>query len=518
MSSAAPAPPAAPLPPSAAAAGTALARNALWNGGSYLVHALVLLLLSPLVVDLLGPEAFGIWVLINALTGYLGIADFGIRPAIVHYVARHHARGEPEAVNRYVSSALVTLGAGGIVVSVACLLLALVLPHWFDVPRTLHGEAGAALLLSGLGLAAMLVLNAYSAVLIGRQRYDLTCRIDLVVTLLRSGAILAVLLLKGGLLALAAVNVAAGLLEMGWKTHLAFREAPWLQVRPRLADRAAVKDLLRYGGYNLLVAAALHLVYQSDEVVIAAVLSLGEVTLYERAAILAASVRMLCWAAGRVLMPELGALEASGNSARIRTLLVSGGRNVLLLAMPAVVFLIVLGGAFLETWMHGDAIYREKSGPVLIVLAAGLLAPVASAPLVAAHLGTNRMRSLAAFSAAEGTSNLALSLLLAPHLGIVGVALGTAIPGFLVHALLMPAWLCRRYDLPLPAYLAGVWAAPLALGGLVTALLLVLTTREASHGWLALVGWGALTTLPFALALARVRLARQAPAAPGGVA
>lgn len=504
------------LPPEPATLGPApggvLARNALWNGGAYLVHALVLLVLSPLVVALLGPEAFGVWVLINALTGYLGVADFGIRPAIVHFVARHHACGDPAAVNRYVSSALVTLGAGAGLVILACGTLALGLHAWFDLPAGVAREAVAALLVSGLGLAVMLVLNAYSAVLIGRQRYDLTCRVDLFVTLGRSAAIVAVLWLEGGLLALALVNVAAGLTEMGWKTRLAFREAPELRARPHLADRAAVRDLLRYGGYNLLVAAALHLVYQSDEVVIAAVLTLGEVTLYERAAVLAASVRMLCWATGRVLMPELGALDARGQGERIRALLVTGGRNVLLLAGPAVAFLVVLGGAFLETWMHGEAAYRVHSGPVLAVLALGLLAPVASAPLVAAQQGTNQMRSLARFAGAEGVANLAVSLALAPSLGILGVALGTAIPGFLVHAVWMPAVLCRRYGLPLSRYLAGVWLEPLALGGAVALALLWLSDPRGAHGWAGLAGWALVATLPFALALARHRPRRRAPA------
>ena len=55
-----------------------LARNALWNWGTYVLNLLVLLILSPYVVQHLGEHAFGVWVLINALTGYMNFADFGI--------------------------------------------------------------------------------------------------------------------------------------------------------------------------------------------------------------------------------------------------------------------------------------------------------------------------------------------------------------------------------------------------------------------------------------------------------
>ena len=89
-----------------------LARNAMWNWGTYALNLVVLLVLSPFIVQHLGDHAFGVWILINALTGYMNFADFGIRPAIVHYVAKHDARGEPDAVNRYANSAFVTLLGG----------------------------------------------------------------------------------------------------------------------------------------------------------------------------------------------------------------------------------------------------------------------------------------------------------------------------------------------------------------------------------------------------------------------
>jgi O-antigen/teichoic acid export membrane protein len=507
-----------PLPtlptPTAPGAPVVLARNAAWNGASYVVHALLLLVLSPFIVQALGHERFGVWVLVNALTGYLGIADFGIRPAIVHYVARHHALGDAPAVNRYVNSALLTLAAGACLVLLAAGGLAPALPGWFGVPAEGHAEAALALLLSAAGLAVTLVLNAFSAVLIGRQRYDLTCRVDLAVTVARTLGIVGVLLAGGGLLALAAVNVAAGLIEMGWKTGLAFREAPALRVAPRLASRGASGDLLRYGGYNLLVAFALHLVYQTDEVVIARVLDLSDVTFYERAAVLAASVRLLCWAASRVLMPELGARDALGDHGGVARLLQQGGRNSLLLAAPAVAFLAVLGPAFLETWMHGDPLYRERSGPTLLALSLGILAPIASYPLVAAHQGANRMRSLALFSLLEGVVNVVLSVLLAKRLGILGVALGTAVPGLLVHGVVLPAWAARTWGLSLTAYCRSVWSLPLASGGVAALALALLAGPSPSLGWPALIALAALACVVAWAPLLLSRRTAPTPAAP----
>ena len=64
-------------------------------------------------------------------------------------------------------------------------------------------------------------------------------------------------------------------------------------------------------------------------------------------------------------------------------------------------YFLVLGGAFLETWMHGDASFRIEAGTSLIVLAITAAFPIASYPLVTAHQGTNRMGSLAVVSILE---------------------------------------------------------------------------------------------------------------------
>ena len=128
-----------------------------------------------------------------------------------------------------------------------------------------------------------------------------------------------------------------------------------------------------------------------------------------------------------------------------------------------------------------------------------------------AHQGTGRMGSLAAFSIIEGSLNLGLSLALVKSMGILGVAIGTAVPAALVHGLLLPWWNCRHYGMALPRYLLDVWTVP-GLAALATfGVMRWVFDPEAQYGWVPLMTGAAGCALFFGLVAWRVMVWR-APA------
>lgn len=84
--------------------------------------------------------------------------------------------------------------------------------------------------------------------------------------------------------------------------------------------------------------------------------------------------------------------------------------------------------------------------------------------------GVGRHRYLCLLHGSEGAANLALSVLLAPHYGLVGVALGTAVPMLVCKLFFLPRYVCGFLRIPLGSYLLRILLVPaawaLALGGL----------------------------------------------------
>lgn len=87
----------------------------------------------------------------------------------------------------------------------------------------------------------------------------------------------------------------------------------------------------------------------------------------------------------------------------------------------------------------------------------------------------------------EGGTNLLLSVLLARHFGIVGVALGTAVPLACTSLLFLPQHLCRVLEVPLGMFLNRAYRVPLTLGAFQAAVLVVLSREFPVHGYVGVL-------------------------------
>jgi O-antigen/teichoic acid export membrane protein len=494
-----------------------LAGNGAWSAGTFVAGAVVAFLLRPWLIEWLGTTSYGVWLIVSSLTGYFGLADLGVRPAVVHYIATNDARGDHAAVNRYVNTAFVAFAACGGVVLLASGAFALVLPSAFDLGGTSANAARLALLLAGADLALGLPWNAWSAVVVGKQRYDVLNRINLLVLALRTAAIVALLSQGGGIVALAAANLASTGLEMGLKARAAFRLEPRLRFAPGLAERRAARDLLGYGLMAVVVTLSLQLVWLTDPMVIGWLIAVPAVTTFSNGAVLPSYVRQFLAAWGRVLEPAAGALEARQDREALARILRGACRATLAVAAPMLVYLVVFGEAFLHRWLGPET--AAASAEVMTILALGVAAPIASYPFVAVMYGTHRVRALAWISLAEGVVNLAASIALARPLGIAGVALGTAVPAFLVHAIWLPAAVLRDHGLRWASFAREVWARPLLVAALTGLPLAFLPLPAGRPGWPLLVGLAMLCAALYAAVWAALsRIGRRAPGGAGAAA
>lgn len=483
--------------------------NGLWTSGVFLANALVMFFVSPFVVRSLGKAGYGVWDVVMSLTGYLGFADLGVRPAIVYFVARHDALGQRDEVNRYVNAALVTFGACGAIVLAAAIVVAPHVPGWFDVAAAQAGDTSLAVLLTSASLALTLPLNAFSAVVVGKQRFPLLCSADLLV--LAGKAVATVLVLRGGhgILGLAWVTVGADVLEMTAKAASAFAIEPGLRFSPRLATRDRCVALLRYGGAALLVSFAQLVIWRTDALVIAAMLGTEAVAVFSIGSKLPFYARALTTAASRVLAPAASRLEARGDRAGLLRMLASGSRSMLLVGGAILAYLLVVGEPFLARWQGDD--FRGDAVAVLVALTVGAVGPIAAYPFEAVLYGASRVRALGVLSVVEAVANLVASLLLARPLGVLGVALGTTVPSLVVRLVALPAFAARSFGGRFGALALRAFVTPLAATAATALVLLVLVDPAASLGWPALLGLAGLAQAVFVAVHAL--LVRVAPSA-----
>jgi O-antigen/teichoic acid export membrane protein len=468
-----------------------------FNGLAQLAPVLVVLALTPLLLDRLGLDRFGIWSLTLVALNTLRMLDGGIAASMARFFAVHAARDDRAEAGRLLVAALVAL----ILLGAALTAVAFSVVPWvvglLDIPDGLEAEARellrwapalAALALMSESAAGLLVGNGRFQALAGAMWTSAGVFAVAIVVLVQPGAPLELLAVAGaaryGVLLIACLGLGA--------RHVAVR-------RPLLPSRASAREVAGYASRMQLSALTGFVNTELDALVIAAVLPVRYVGLYQIGLQVASAVRSLPLYAFAPLLTRLTTLFRREGREAART----DFRELERRWLPAVSGYGIVGvaavGFSVAIWL-GDR--YAVSGVVAAVLLAGYTVHVALTGMRTCYVRAIGRPGLETRCSTMWTVvNLVLTVPLALLAGVVGVVAATAFGGMVASVYFVR--LCRRAE-ALPLMLPSArWAATVAGAVAVTvagelALLqsgvggflgLALSGIPALAGW-ALVGTG----------------------------
>lgn len=431
--------------------------NATANWLGFAAQVVAALAIAPLLLRGLGEDRYGIWSLVESILAYLMLFDLGVAASVVRYVARFQATLDHDRLNRVFNTSLAIFAVAGLAALLVTLSLALVGLRWLNVPASLAGEARGMLLLLGFNLAAALPLGVFPAVLDGLERYPTKTALRTAALLLRSLAFLWIAREGGGLLELAWTITACNLLE-----HLAMALAAWwylpsLRLSPRWLDRETFRAIRGYSLQAFLALVAGRISFQTDALVIGLLLSPRHIAFFVVGARLVEYAKNAVRSLTAVLTPTVSSLEARGETAAIRRVLLDATRYVLWLILPIEVGLLLLGKPFLTVWLGHR--YAETSYATLAILSVPLALAMTQSAAARMLYGMGQLGWFVCVVIAEAAANLLLSMALARPLGIEGVALGTAIPNVIACGAIL-IFTCRRVGVGFGEYLRQAFLGP----------------------------------------------------------
>ena len=439
---------------------TRIFKNVTSNWLALGINVLVGVLLSPFILHRLGDAAFGIWVLIFSLTGYYGIFDLGIRSAIVRYISKFSATGDAEELCKVVNTNLFVYSCIGAVSMALTLLLSVYVERLFHIPPELHDAARWLLIMTGASVAVGFPLGLMDGILAGLQRFYLLSWTNILSGLVRALLIVVALNHGFGLITIALITVAVSTAASLLRAVIALRVCP-VTFSPRYIRRETFTATARYSGVSFVLLIATRLKFKSDEIVLGTMLSAAAITYFNIGARIVDYAGNVVTSLAQIFVPMASHSEATGDLDGLRKMFVAGNRFCAMVIFPICLTLIILGKSIIEVWVGKK--YVAVSYPVLVVMILPctlLWAQGASSRLL---LGISKHRTWALVTLVEGIANVLLSVLLVRPYGIIGDALGTAIPMTLSMTLFMPRHVCRELNIRLSLYLREAYLLPLIL-------------------------------------------------------
>lgn len=468
------------------------ARNLAFNWLGHGANMVLLFFLSPFVIHTLGKGDYGLWSLLNVLTGYMGILDLGVRASTGRHITLYVGKGDLEKVDHTIRTALGFFSVVGLFLLAIGAAMGWVFPSVFtDVSPS---DSRLMLILLPI-MAGNMWLSTYgavfSSVLVAHDRFDLTRMVDLIVLGVRTVGTILVLNAGYGLLGLALVTVLFNVLAGLGNFLLARRVHKGLKVFPLMLHRDRVKELMGYGFFAFLGRIGHRIIGQTDLILVGIVIASGEVTTYSVGAMLIYYSSPFLNMIASTFFPPVQRAIARGELGSAKWLYFRQIRLGMIFGVLVYVGCIFFAEQFIHLWMYDPVKFPESSvrnaALVMQILAASkllLLVQMGAGGLLAAM---GHIRFGAFITLAEAGTNLALSLFFAGILGwgLAGIALGTLVARLLVSTFILPWYTCKIAKIDGRKFAIRIVGMQVVACGLFAAVCYAVRSFATAPTWLA---------------------------------
>jgi O-antigen/teichoic acid export membrane protein len=442
------------------------------------INVAVGILLSPFILHRLGDTAFGIWVLIFSITGYYGLFDLGIRSSIVRYVSKSVATGDREELAQLINTSLFIYSCVGLLSLLVTVIVATRIDLLFRIPPEFHTTAEWLLILVGASVALGFPLGIWGGFLEGLQNFYISNWTNTITTLLRAGLIVIALKRGYGLLTIALITMVLPLLGSILRGILALRLCP-VPFGMKYVNRETFRQIANYSGVTFMIMVAGRLKFKTDELVIGTFMSAAAITYFNIGARIVDYAGQVVTALSQIFVPMASESDAKGEMVRLRKIFLVGNRVCGFTIFPVCVILLILGRSVIEVWVGRK--YVATSYPVLVIMILCSTLWFAQGASGRILFGMSKHGTWAIVTLIEGVSNLVLSIILVRPYGIVGDALGTAIPLTCSMLFFMPIHLCKKLDVRLRTFVRESYLLPFLLCLPLAAVLLLMTHWFIPH-------------------------------------
>jgi O-antigen/teichoic acid export membrane protein len=412
------------------------------------------LLSLPFVTRSLTSAEYGVLATVTGFVVLVGFADLGVGSALTKRLAEASGRDDRAPLDSLMSSAIAALCAA------SALVLAIGTVVTFLVPwqRLLGAPAIPEMTLRAciLTLVACTVLTIVGSLgksaLYGIQRGSAANHWLVAATLVGAGTSIAVAVLHGPLWLYVFTAVGSPALVSILSTWWALRFTE-LRVRPRRAAvrRAELISLAGTGGWFFAITLAGVLGYQTDSVVVAAILGASSAGVYSVALRVFGLVTQTLYPAMLQLWPAFTEALGRGDAEWVRSRF---WRSTILAGAAATVLsvgLVLAGPTLIAWWLTPEL---TPSTPLLVAFAGWTAYTILLAPLFFLLNAIGRVRAHAWMAVTTALANIPLSIALTHAIGITGPVYASLAASFLFAG--VPAVVVVRHvfvgsELPRPA-------------------------------------------------------------------
>lgn len=340
-------------------------RNSIYGLLGFVIPTLVLLAAYPILINHLGAEIVGVYLLATGLSGAWMFFDFGVNAATLKFVAEDIAAGHQRAAAKVIVTSLAFYGAIGVIGALAIWFLAPWLSDIFSIEEDMRSDAEWAFRIAGVRFAAFFLTMVLISLFKGLHRFEYSMVIlSTLQAITFGGAILGVLAADAGLVGISLIGMTANLIILILSLILAFRLSALngiflTRARPSIAT---FRRIFSYGAFMGLNGIAWTLTHMVQNALVSAILGPGAVTVFSIAAMVSQRANQAYAALFEFIVPTVSAMTGDLNDEtlrrqaerRLRRLYLLSFSGATLLALASAALLYFIAPFIIHLWLNSE--------------------------------------------------------------------------------------------------------------------------------------------------------------------
>ncbi|SNT43324.1 Membrane protein involved in the export of O-antigen and teichoic acid [Granulicella rosea] len=405
--------------------------TSLASGVSKVISVGGTLVSVPFTLRYLGPELYGVWMVLVSIIGAMSFADLGIGNGLMNAVADASGKDDRVALEEAISSAffLMLIIAGSLTLIGVVAYPFLPWPRLFNVRPDLAVQGAHAFVVLYAFFVANIPLGVILRIQSGLQQGYLSNIVAAAGSALGLILLFVVIVLHGSLSWLVFASSCGIVVATLINGYLLFREMPWLLPRWATYHGTTSRRLLQSGLMFFILQTAVALSYTSDNIVIAQVKGAAAVAVYSVPQKLFAVISMLISMVLLPLWPAYGEAASRGDVGWVRSTFLNSLKTAFTFSALAGTFFVLIG-----PWLLKHTVGREVHPSIALLIALAVWSVIASISSCFSMLlngaGVLKVQSIVAIFVS--LANLGLSIYFTRRFGIIGVCLGSILTQLII--------------------------------------------------------------------------------------
>ena len=440
--------------------------NTLSNYGKMIIGMGITIFLTRILFLGLSREEYGFWALLWSIFGYSLLLDFGFGTAVQKHTSESVVTQDWDKYNRVVSTVFFNYVAFAFLIVVFAVVLSFNLGRFFGIAPENEAYFAKTIVLFGTGSAIAFPFGFFAEILRGLQKMHTRNIIQICYMLLNFIGMAIMMKLKQGLIGMVFVALGTNILSSLTMMIVVHRLIPTFQLSPANYDRSLLVSVMSFSLYAYLITFTNIIILKTDQLVISVFGSVAMVAVYQISIRLADTYQKFSAQFLDNLGPVAATLFAAGDKSKVNQILLQSNRLMGIISSLLIVPIIVYVKPLLNIWLQLD----HPAGMIcaMILLASMYVLLFFRSSSVYVLLMANEHRILAFVAIIEALLNLGLSILFMkllpvifytskiPDIGMIGVALGTFLPNFILAFSFNIPKACRFAGISISQYFRDV--------------------------------------------------------------